>query len=250
MPKRSLIVAIGLFLATLLIYFPVYSFGFVNFDDPDYVTNNQHVQKGLTMDSMVWAATSTEAANWFPATRLSHLLDVQIFDLHPGGHYFTNAFRHALATVFHFAFLFAATGATWPSAFVAMLFAVHPLHVESVAWIAERKDVLSALFWFLALWGLRPPALLADIAGFLPRTHGQAHRRDASVCAVVTRHVAVTPAVPLSHEIEDSIAGTVGSQRRRGVPGPKKGWRDPQGYTNPTWLTSGEHRSFVHYLHR
>jgi tetratricopeptide (TPR) repeat protein len=139
-------------LATLLIYLPVYSFGFVNFDDPDYVTNNSHVQKGLTTDSIVWAATSTEAANWFPVTRLSHLLDVQIFDLHPGGHHFTNAFLHALATVFLFAFLLAATGAAWPSAFVAMLFAVHPLHVESVAWVAERKDVLSALFWFLALW--------------------------------------------------------------------------------------------------
>jgi hypothetical protein len=108
--------------------------------------------KGLTTDSIVWAATSTEAANWFPVTRLSHLLDVQIFDLHPGGHHLTNAFLHALATVFLFAFLLAATGAAWPSAFVAMLFAVHPLHVESVAWVAERKDVLSALFWFLALW--------------------------------------------------------------------------------------------------
>ena len=75
-----------------------------------------------------------------------------IFGLRPGGHHFTNAFLHALATVFLFAFLYAATGAAWPSAFVAMLFAVHPLHVESVAWIAERKDVLSALFWFLALW--------------------------------------------------------------------------------------------------
>lgn len=133
-------------------YAPAYRFGFVNFDDPDYVTNNAHVRNGLTMDGVVWAVTSTEAANWFPATRLSHLLDVEIFGMHPGGHHFTNAFVHALATVSLFAFLFAATGAAWPSAFVAMLFAVHPLHVESVAWIAERKDVLSALFWFLALW--------------------------------------------------------------------------------------------------
>ncbi|MGP8246759.1 MAG: tetratricopeptide repeat protein [Bryobacteraceae bacterium] len=139
-------------MTTLLVYAPVYRFGFVNFDDPDYVTNNPHVRNGLTMDGVVWAVTSTEAANWFPATRLSHLLDVEIFDLRPGGHHLTNAFLHAFATVLLFAFLHAATGATWPSAFVAMLFAVHPLHVESVAWIAERKDVLSALFWFLALW--------------------------------------------------------------------------------------------------
>lgn len=140
-------------MTTLLVYAPVYRFGFVNFDDPDYVTNNPHVRDGLTKEGIVWAVTSTEAANWFPATRFSHLLDVEIFDMRPGGHHFTNAFLHACATVLLFAFLLAATGAAWPSAFVAMLFAVHPLHVESVAWIAERKDVLSAFFGFLALWG-------------------------------------------------------------------------------------------------
>jgi protein O-mannosyl-transferase len=153
-PNRSRIlgISLGLFLITLLVYAPVYRFGFVNFDDPDYVTNNPHVRSGLTVDGAVWAVTSTEAANWFPATRLSHLLDVEIFDLRPGGHHLTNAFLHALATVFLFAFLYSATAAAWPSAFVAVVFALHPLHVESVAWIAERKDVLSALFWFLALW--------------------------------------------------------------------------------------------------
>ena len=153
-PNRLLVpgISLGLFLITLLVYAPVYRFGFVHFDDPDYVTDNPHVRSGLTLDGVVWAVTSTEAANWFPATRLSHLLDVQIFGLRPGGHHFTNAFLHACATVSLFGFLLAATGAAWPSAFVAVLFAVHPLHVESVAWIAERKDVLSALFWFLALW--------------------------------------------------------------------------------------------------
>jgi tetratricopeptide (TPR) repeat protein len=153
-PSRFLILSLSLalFFTTLLVYAPVYGFGFVNFDDPDYVTRNPHVRSGLTMDGVRWAVTSTEAANWFPVTRLSHLFDVEIFGLWPGGHHFTNAFLHALATVFLFAFLNAATGAAWPSAFVAIFFAVHPLHVESVAWIAERKDVLSALFWFLALW--------------------------------------------------------------------------------------------------
>lgn len=145
-------VTLGLFLVTLIVYAPAYRFGFVNFDDPDYVTHNLQVRNGLTGSGVVWAATSTEAANWFPATRVSHLIDVEVFGLRPGGHHFTNAFLHALATVFLFAFLQAATSQTWPSAFVAMLFAVHPLHVESVAWIAERKDVLSALFWFVALW--------------------------------------------------------------------------------------------------
>jgi len=135
-----------------LIYAPAYRFGFVNFDDPDYVTQNPHVRSGLTTNGVVWALTSTEDANWFPATRLSHLIDGEIFDLRPGGHHFTNAFLHASATVLLFAFLHAATGGLWPGAFVAMLFALHPLHVESVAWIAERKDVLSAVFWFAALW--------------------------------------------------------------------------------------------------
>jgi len=148
----TIAISIGLFLATLLVYAPVYRFGFVNLDDPDYVTNNPHVRQGLTRDGIVWAATSTEAANWFPVTRISHLLDGEIFGLQPGGHHFTNVLLHAFTTVLLFAFLAAATGSAWPSALVAMLFAVHPLHVESVAWIAERKDVLSAFFWFLALW--------------------------------------------------------------------------------------------------
>jgi tetratricopeptide (TPR) repeat protein len=155
-PGRQGFLALGiglaLFLITLLVYAPAYRFGFVNFDDPEYVTNNPHVRNGFRSDGVAWAVTSTEAANWFPATRLSHLLDVEIFDLRPGGHHFTNALLHAFGTVLLFAFLYAATGAAWPSTFVAMLFAVHPLHVESVAWIAERKDVLSAFFWFLALW--------------------------------------------------------------------------------------------------
>jgi tetratricopeptide (TPR) repeat protein len=153
-PHRSLIpgISLGLFLITLLAYAPVYRFGFVNFDDPDYVSRNPHVRGGFTSDGVAWAVTSTEAANWFPATRLSHLLDAEVFGLQPGGHHFSNALLHALATVLLFAFLHAATGAAWHSAFVAMVFALHPLHVESVAWISERKDVLSAFFWFLALW--------------------------------------------------------------------------------------------------
>ncbi len=142
-----------LFLTTLLIYAPVSRFDFVNFDDPDYVTRNAHVLRGLTTDGVSWAFTSGEAANWFPLTRLSHLLDVQLFGLDAGFHHLVSVFIHALATMFLFAFLYRATAARWPSAFVALLFALHPLHVESVAWISERKDVLCAFFWFLSLWG-------------------------------------------------------------------------------------------------
>jgi tetratricopeptide (TPR) repeat protein len=145
-------IGFGLFAVTLLLYVPVCRCGFVNFDDPDYVTRNAHVTKGLTGDGIVWALTSTEAANWFPVTRISHLVDGEIYGLEAGGHHFTNAVLHALATVFLFLFLEAATAEIWPGAFVAALFALHPLHVESVAWIAERKDVLSGLFWFVALW--------------------------------------------------------------------------------------------------
>ena len=148
----TLEIYIGLFLTTLLVYAPVYRYGFVNFDDPDYVTRNPHVHAGLTSEGLAWALTSGEAANWFPITRISHMLDSQLFDLQSGWHHFTNVLLHALATLFLFAFLNRATGARWQSLFVAFLFALHPLHVESVAWISERKDVLSAFFWFLTLW--------------------------------------------------------------------------------------------------
>jgi Flp pilus assembly protein TadD len=147
-----LIVYLLLAIATLAVYVQTVQFDFVNYDDPDYVTNNPHVRAGLTADSVVWAFTSADAANWFPITRLSHILDVQLFGMSPGWQHFINVLLHLAAAAFLFAFLDTATGARAPSAFVALLFTVHPLHVESVAWIAERKDVLCAFFWFLALW--------------------------------------------------------------------------------------------------
>ena len=133
-------------------YAQVGGFGFVNFDDPDYVAENPHVRGGITADGVRWAFTSGDAANWFPLTRLSHMLDVELFGLRAGWHHLVNVLIHALAALLLFGFLNRATQARWPSALAAFLFALHPLHVESVAWIAERKDVLSALFWFLALW--------------------------------------------------------------------------------------------------
>jgi hypothetical protein len=106
----------------------------------------------MTGDGIKWAVTSTEIANWFPITRLSHMLDCQLFGLQPGAHHAVNLLSHALATLLPFAFLHRATKAIWPSAFVAFFFAIHPLHAASVTWISERKDVLSACFWFLTLW--------------------------------------------------------------------------------------------------
>ena len=141
-----------LLLATCAVYAPVRRFDFVNYDDPEYVTRNFHVRGGITSQGLKWAFSSREASNWFPLTWLSHMLDCQWFGLQSGWHHVTNALLHALASLLLFAFLRRATHARWPSAFVAALFALHPLHVESVAWIAERKDVLSACFWFLTLW--------------------------------------------------------------------------------------------------
>jgi Tfp pilus assembly protein PilF len=145
-------VALVLFLATLAVYSQVRHFEFLNFDDPEYVTENNHVRAGLSWNGVAWAFTSYDAANWFPLTWLSHMADCQFFGLSSGWHHATNVLIHALASLLLFAALKRMTGALWPSAFVAFLFALHPMHVESVAWIAERKDVLCAFFWFLALW--------------------------------------------------------------------------------------------------
>lgn len=142
----------ALAVATLAVYAQAMGFDFVNFDDPDYVTRNAHVVHGLTGKGIAWALTSGYGANWFPLTWISHMLDCQFFGLDAGWHHLTNILIHVAASLLLFAFLRRATGARWPSAFVSFLFALHPLHVESVAWIAERKDVLSAAFWFLALW--------------------------------------------------------------------------------------------------
>jgi protein O-mannosyl-transferase len=132
-----------LLLPTIAVYAQILTFDFVNYDDPEYVAPGHGVG---------WALTSGEAANWIPLTRLSHLLDLQLFGLHTGLHHLTNLLFHALATLLLFAFLNSATRAPWPSAFVAFVFALHPLHVESVAWVSERKDVLSACLCFLTLY--------------------------------------------------------------------------------------------------
>jgi len=150
--RADLWIYLVLVFATVAVYAQAGHFDFVNFDDPEYVSGNPHVRYGITPEGLEWAFTSGESANWFPITRISHMLDCQFFGLRSGWHHLTNVLFHALTTLLLFAFLHRATCARWPSAFVALLFALHPLHVESVAWVAERKDVLSAFFWFLALW--------------------------------------------------------------------------------------------------
>jgi tetratricopeptide (TPR) repeat protein len=138
--------------AVFAAYGAVLRFGFVNYDDPVYIADNPYVRGGITWSGIVWAFSHSFAGNWFPLTWISHMLDCQLFGLDAGAHHFTNLAMHAASTLLLFAVLRRITQARWPSAMVAALFALHPLHVESVAWIAERKDVLSALFWMLTLW--------------------------------------------------------------------------------------------------
>ena len=145
--------SIGLLLAfaTLLVYLPATSDHFINFDDPDYVTENHVVQNGLTWAGVKWAFMGAHAANWHPLTWLSHMADCDLFRLNPGGPHLVNILFHALNAALLFTLLFRLTEKLWPSAFIAALFAWHPLHVESVAWVAERKDVLSTFFALLTL---------------------------------------------------------------------------------------------------
>ena len=149
--RTGWLVSAALFLFTLGLYARVAGHPFLFFDDNQYVTENPVVRAGLTWQGVIWAFTSLQAFNWHPLTWLSHMLDVELFGLSPGPHHLVNAALHAGNAVLVFLVFRRMTGATWRSALVAALFAVHPTHVESVAWVAERKDVLSTLFGLLAL---------------------------------------------------------------------------------------------------
>jgi protein O-mannosyl-transferase len=150
--SRTRLIIAGLIVITVAVYANVRTFDFVSYDDPWYITSNPNLADGLTARSIWWAFTAGYLFYWHPATWLSHLLDVQFYGLHAGGHHVTNLLLHIAGTLLLFGFLRRATGAEGRSAFVAALFALHPLHVESVAWIAERKDVLSTVFLMLTLW--------------------------------------------------------------------------------------------------
>ena len=149
---RDLLLAVLLATSVLVAYAGVRQHDFVNFDDPEYVVQNRHVTSGLTFANVAWSLTAVHSANWHPLTWMSHMLDCSLHGLDPGGHHVTNVLLHALATVLLFFALRTMTGAPGRSAFVAALFALHPRNVESVAWISERKDVLSAVFWTGAMW--------------------------------------------------------------------------------------------------
>lgn len=163
-------VAFSLLLATLtvILFLPVTSHEFINFDDSIYITQNPHIQNGLTIESLLWAFTTTYANFWHPLTWLSHCLDVHLFGLDAGMHHLINLLLHSINSALLFLVLSIMTGTLWRSLLVAVLFAIHPLHVESVAWAAERKDTLSTLFWLLTMgayiWYTKRP----DWLRFLP----------------------------------------------------------------------------------
>ncbi len=148
---KIMMIILVLSMLTLAIYWQVQRFNFINYDDNMYVTQNNHVKSGINLQSVFSSFTDIKTANWHPLTMLSHMLDWQLFGNKAGGHHWTSVIIHILNTILLFLLLNRLTGALWRSALVAALFAVHPINVESVAWVAERKNVLSTFFWFLTM---------------------------------------------------------------------------------------------------
>jgi len=155
-PER--LISLFLILGAFSVFWPVLNFEFVNFDDDTYVSENPHIQDGLTWGGVQWAflidpgSGSQHADFWIPMTFISHMITIELFGLEPWGHHMVNLMIHIMNTLLLFWTLRRMTGSLWKSGFVAALFAIHPLHVESVAWVTERKDVLSTLFWILTIW--------------------------------------------------------------------------------------------------
>ncbi|HTZ39708.1 MAG TPA: tetratricopeptide repeat protein [Syntrophales bacterium] len=162
------IVLVSLVLLTAAVYGQVYNHSFIQYDDPGYITENLVIYDGLSWKGLRWAFTTFTAANWHPLTWLSHMLDVQLFGLKPGMHHLVSVVFHLFNTILLFVILRQMTGALWRSAFVAALFALHPLHVESVAWAAERKDVLSTFFWLLTMGAYVRYVKKPGLSGYLP----------------------------------------------------------------------------------
>ena len=146
------LICLCLIAAVFSVYWQTLGNDFTNFDDNVYVTQNDHVKSGLSIKGLAWAFSTNYASNWHPLTWLSHMFDYQLFDSNPAGHHLTNLFLHMVNTLMLFMVLTRMTGAFWQSAFVVALFAIHPLNVESVAWVAERKNILSTFFWLLTMW--------------------------------------------------------------------------------------------------
>ena len=165
---HTVLIYAALTIATAVAYEPIRHNDFVNYDDLDYLIQNEEVRQGLTVESVKWAFTSGHASNWHPLTWLSHMLDVELFGMDPLGHHLVSVFLHLINALLVFAIFKRMTGNIWCSAFVAAVFALHPLRVESVAWAAERKDVLSALFWLLTMAAYLHYTRRPGVARYLP----------------------------------------------------------------------------------
>jgi tetratricopeptide (TPR) repeat protein len=162
------IICLFLVLVTGAVYLQVWNHEFVGYDDDYYVSENARVQKGLTLDNLIWAFKTNHTGYWHPLTWLSHMLDVELFEMQSGRHHMTSVVFHILNSLLLFFVFRKMTGNVWQSGFVAVMFALHPLHVESVAWASERKDVLSMFFWMLALWCYARYAEHPQIKRYLP----------------------------------------------------------------------------------
>jgi tetratricopeptide (TPR) repeat protein len=186
--KESVWICLLLALSTLVIYWPITRHEFINYDDTDYVTQNAYVQAGLSGKSVAWAWGSEVARNWHPVTMLSHILDCQLFGMKAGRHHLTSLVFHIANTLLLFLLLKNMTGAVWRSGLVAALFALHPLHVESVAWVAERKDVLSTFFFLLTMGAYGRYAAKSEIRK--PKSEGSQkdEARNPNRQAPITNH--------------------------------------------------------------
>ncbi|MEI7943115.1 MAG: hypothetical protein WCH76_08170, partial [Candidatus Riflemargulisbacteria bacterium] len=142
---------ITLFVATIYVYSDVNKFNYVNYDDNEYVSENYNIQKGINAESLKWCFTAVHSNNWHPVTWISHMVDFSLFGINPAGHHIVSVVIHIVNVFLLFILLYLMTVVRWPSLLVSAVFALHPVHVESVAWIAERKDVLSAFFMFLTI---------------------------------------------------------------------------------------------------
>jgi tetratricopeptide (TPR) repeat protein len=165
--RRRAIFCLFLILATVAVYFPAFHNGFTNYDDPRYLTDNHHIDSGLTWKTLRWAATAYYESNWHPLTWISHAADISLFHLNPAGHHAITILLHAVNALLLFGILQSATRREWPSFFAAALFALHPVNVESVAWAAERKNVLSMFFLLLALYAYGKYARRPSISRYL-----------------------------------------------------------------------------------
>src|SRR6478672_7033387 len=168
-PRRKTVgICVCLALLTWIVFGQTLWHDFVNYDDPRYVYQNTKITSGLNIAGIAWAFSHIHSENWHPLTTISHMLDCSLYGLKAGGHHFSNVLFHTIAVVLLFLALQQMTGALWKSAFVAVVFAIHPLHVESVAWVAERKDVLSGVFFMLTLLAyvhyVRAPSLARYLA--------------------------------------------------------------------------------------